>query len=127
MNVDMVEGHRCDLSHQMLTPVMGRTFRPVPLVDQGQHIPPRYPPPREQGRRPSATPGTGPTPCGAASRHSHMESRGFHSLQTGLRLFAPETKQGRQEEKKWGRFIAEKFTGTSKKNGSWVQVINCNK
>lgn len=103
-------GHNLHLSHEVLTPVMGWTFTPVPLVDQGPRIPPRYPPPRGQGRRPSATPGTGPTPCGAASLHSHMESRGFHSLQTGLRLSAPETEQGRREKEKWGRYLAEMWT-----------------
>lgn len=99
--VGMVEGQNLDLPTDVVTPVMGSTFTFVPLVDQGPRIPPLYPLPRGRGRRPSATPGTGPTPCGAASLHSHMESRGFHSLQTGLRLSAPETgregKKGRSE------------------------------
>lgn len=43
------------------------------------------------------TPGTAPTPCGAASLHSHMESHGFHSPQTGLHLSAPIT-EGKQKE-----------------------------
>lgn len=65
----------------------------VPLFGRGLRTLPLYPLPRGQERRPSATPGTGPTPCGAASLHSHMESRGFRSPQTGPRLSAPGTEQ----------------------------------
>lgn len=61
----------------------------VPLFDLGLHILPQYPLPQGQERRPSATPGAGPTPCGAASLQSHMESRGFHSPQTSPLLSAP--------------------------------------
>lgn len=127
---DKVKGHNLELSHKVLTPVTGWTFTSVPLVDQGPHIPPRYLPPRGQGRRPSATPGIGPTPCGAASLHSHMESRGFHFLQTGLRLSAPETEQGRQEKEKWCRYLAEMWTKAHwyvYNNRGRVQIINRNK
>lgn len=65
----------------------------VPLFGRGLRTLHLYPLPRGQERRPSATPGTGPTPCGAASLHSHMESRGFRSPQTGPRLSAPGTEQ----------------------------------
>lgn len=65
----------------------------VPLFGRGLHTLPLYPLPQGQERRPSATLGTGPTPCGAASLHSHMESRGFHSPQTGPLLSAPGAKQ----------------------------------
>lgn len=66
-------------------------FYSVPLFGRGLRTLPLYPLPRGQERRPSATPGTGPAPCGAASLHSHMESRGFRSPQTGPLLSAPGT------------------------------------
>ena len=66
-------------------------FYSVPLFGQGLRTLPLYPLPRGQERRPSVTPGTGPDPCGAASLHSHMESRGFRSPQKGPLLSAPRT------------------------------------
>lgn len=65
----------------------------LPLFGRGLRTLPRCPPPQGQSKRPSATPGIGPTPYGAASPHSHTESRGFHSPQTGPPLSAPETEE----------------------------------
>lgn len=65
----------------------------VPLFGRGLHTLPLYPLPQGQERRPSVTLGTGPSPCGAASLHSHMESRDFRSPQTGPLLSAPGAKQ----------------------------------